>query len=226
MDVKGHRALARRNHREAGEVVQERPREEEIVESEEEILEYREPCSLRIRIPGARARSGPPAAAIPAPFDPGMWLSMVNVKPPHLADLEVESMKKFILDYKRYSQKCPRLLLRKMQQFILEEQLEVICDKDGREYEKIAELEKEEFIQVMLKQIPVVKGAVWLKIQKWRNQIYLSIPTCNMWRILSSGCWLLGMLIGSPRKRPHRFLSVVSSRIFFVKRFIRDRVKA
>ncbi len=154
MNARGQRAVARRNRREAAEVVQEGPREEEIVESdteEDEILEEREAVPLRIRIPGARARGGPPAAAIPAPIDPGMWLSMVNVKPPHLADLEVESMKKFILDYKRYSQKCPRQLLRKMQQFILEEQLEVICDEDGREYEEIAELDKEEFIQGMLK---------------------------------------------------------------------------
>ena len=30
-------------------------------------------------------------------------------------------------------------------------QLEVIYDKDGREYEEIVELDKEEFIQVMLK---------------------------------------------------------------------------
>ena len=37
-----------------------------------------------------------------------------------------------------------------MQQFILEEQLEVLCDKDGREYEDIVELGIEEFIQVML----------------------------------------------------------------------------
>jgi hypothetical protein len=27
-------------------------------------------------------------------------------------DLEIDSMKKFILEYKRYSQKCPRQLLR------------------------------------------------------------------------------------------------------------------
>ncbi len=146
------RAVARRNRREVAAVGQEGPREEEIVESdteEDEILEEREAVPLRIRIPGARAQGGHPAAAIPAPIDPGMWLSMVNVKPPHLADLEVESMKKFILDYKRYSQKCPRQLLRKMQQFILEEQLEVICDEDGREYEEIAEQDKEEFIQVI-----------------------------------------------------------------------------
>ena len=55
-----------------------------------------------------------------------------NVKPPHLADLEVESMKKFILHWKRYSQKSTRQLLRKMLQLILEDPLEVICDEDGR----------------------------------------------------------------------------------------------
>ena len=111
MDERGQRALARRNRREVAVVGQEGPREEEIVEAdaaEDEILEEREDVPVRIRIPAGRARVGPPAAAIPAAIDPGMWLSMVNVKPPHLADLEVESMKKFILDYKRYSQKCPR----------------------------------------------------------------------------------------------------------------------
>ena len=58
---------------------------------EEEILEERDAVPLRIRIPGARDRGGPLAAAIPAPIDPEMWLNIVNVKPPHLADLEVES---------------------------------------------------------------------------------------------------------------------------------------
>ena len=72
-----------------------------------------------------------------------MRLSMVNVKSPHLtADLEVENMKKFILERKRYSQKCPRQLLRKMQQFILEKQLEVICAEDGQDYEEVVELKK------------------------------------------------------------------------------------
>ena len=168
MDARGERALARRNRREVAAEGQEGPREEEIVAAareEEDILEEREDVPVRIRIPAARARGGPPPAAIPAPIDPGMWLSMVNVKPPHLADLEVESMKKFILDYKRYSQKCPRQLLRKMQQFILEEQLEVICDEDGREYEEIVELEKEEFIQVMLK-IHQANSS-----RKWRSMI-------------------------------------------------------
>ena len=53
---------------------------------EEEILEERDLAPLRIRIPGARSRGGLPAAAaaatIPVLIDPGLWLNMVNVKPP------------------------------------------------------------------------------------------------------------------------------------------------
>ena len=33
-----------------------------------------------------------------------IWPNMINVKSPHLADLEIESLKKFILDYERHSQ--------------------------------------------------------------------------------------------------------------------------
>ena len=75
MNARGQRAVARRNRREAAEVVQEGPREEEIVESdteEDDILEDRDAIPLCIRIPGDRARGGPPTAAIPAPIDPGM----------------------------------------------------------------------------------------------------------------------------------------------------------
>ena len=78
MNARGQRALTRRNRREAAEMVQdtaEGPMEEEIVESdteEEEILEQRDAIPLRIRIPGARARGGPPEAAIRTPIDPGI----------------------------------------------------------------------------------------------------------------------------------------------------------
>ena len=89
---------------------------------------------------------------------------MVNVKPPHLSDLEVESMKKFILDYKR-CQKCLRQFLRKMQQFILEEKLEVICNEDGRDYDEFVELEKDEFIQVMFKLHQANSS------RKWRSMV-------------------------------------------------------
>ena len=59
-----------------------------------------------VRVP--RGRAQPPRAVPALAMDPGMWLNMVNVKPPYLVDLEIESMKKFILEYKRYAQKCPR----------------------------------------------------------------------------------------------------------------------
>ena len=52
-----------------------------------------------------------------------------------------------------------------MQQFILEEQLVVFCNEDGREYEDIVEWDKEEFIQVMcvcIKQpIQAGNGDLW-----------------------------------------------------------------
>ena len=46
---------------------------------------------------------------------------MVHVKPPNIADLEIESIQKFILDYKKYAQKYLRQLLRNMKQIILDE---------------------------------------------------------------------------------------------------------
>ena len=55
-----------------------------------------------VRAPLGRAR--PPAVVAPLAMDPGMCLNMVNVKPPYLVDLELDSMMKFILEYKRYSQ--------------------------------------------------------------------------------------------------------------------------
>ena len=39
-----------------------------------------------VRVPRGRAR--PPAIVAPLAMDPGMWLNMVNVKPPYLVDLE------------------------------------------------------------------------------------------------------------------------------------------
>jgi hypothetical protein len=36
-----------------------------------------------------------PAPVAPVAVDPGMWLSMANVKP-QLMDVEIESMKKFM----------------------------------------------------------------------------------------------------------------------------------
>ena len=41
-----------------------------------------------VRVP--RGRTQPPRAVLALAMDPGMWLNMVNVKPPYLVDLEVE----------------------------------------------------------------------------------------------------------------------------------------
>ena len=98
----------------------------------DEIFEEREDIHARV----SRARGRAPAAAIPAAIDPGMWLNMVKVKTPYLADLELKSMKNYILDYKRYSQRCPQQMLSRMQQFILE----VICDEEGIAWEEVQDV--------------------------------------------------------------------------------------
>ena len=59
-----------------------------------------------------------------------------------------------------------------MQQFILENQLEVICDEDGRDYEEVVELEKEEFVQVMLK-IHQANSS-----RKWRSMVKIAKMDC------------------------------------------------
>ena len=71
---------------------------------------------------------------------------MVNVKPQYLVDLEVESTKKYILEYKRYAQKCPHQLLRSMQQFILEKNLEIMCSEAGEEMEDFMALARRIYI--------------------------------------------------------------------------------
>ena len=102
-----------------------------------------------------------------------MWLNMVNVKTPYLADLELESMKKMILDYKRHSQKCPRQLLRRMQQFILEEQL-VICDEEVIAWDEVPELAKVYFILVMLRiHHSIGANGNDQECEKWKNLICL-----------------------------------------------------
>ena len=58
-------------------------------------------------------------------------------------------MKKFILDHKWYSQKCHRQLLRYMQQFVLEDHLDI--KESGREMEEIMHLEYDGFIGIMLR---------------------------------------------------------------------------
>jgi hypothetical protein len=105
------------------------------------------------------------AAAVP-PLDPGMWLNMVNVKPPQLLDLELGSMKKFILDYKRYAQKCPQPLLRGMQHFILEDHVDIIADFDLQDREDVMALGRDDFITVMLKMHQATSSPKWRLMMK------------------------------------------------------------
>ena len=76
---------------------------------------------------------------------------MDNVKPPYLANLEIESKKKLILDYKTCSQECPRQLLRNMKQFILEEYFDIIVSNSGGEIDEVMHLERDDFIGIMLR---------------------------------------------------------------------------
>jgi len=46
-----------------------------------------EPLEEVVRAPHERARS--PAVVAALAMDPGLWLKMVNVKPPYLLDLEI-----------------------------------------------------------------------------------------------------------------------------------------
>ena len=103
-----------------------------------------------------------------------MWPNMVNVKPPYLADFEMESMKKFILDFKKYSQKCLRQLLRNMQQFILEDHLDIIVSESGGEIDEVMHLERDELIRIMLRMHQANSSRKWrllVKMRKWKNPI-------------------------------------------------------
>jgi hypothetical protein len=115
--------------------------------------------------PGEGHGAAAPLAA-PLVVVPGMWLSMVNIKAPQLFDLEIESMKKFILEYKRYAQKCPEPLRRKLQDFILEEHLDVIAENDLQDRDEVMDLEREEFIDIMLKMHQANSSRKWRLMMK------------------------------------------------------------
>ena len=119
-------------------------------------------------------------------------------------------------------------MLRKLQQFILEEQLEVICDEEGRDYEEVVELEREEFIQVMLKLHQANSSRKWrsmVKIAKMEKSdlslnIYVQyLDDFKFWVMAAGNAHRL------PEKEIVKFLSVVSSLTYFVRRFIRDRAR-
>ena len=99
-----------------------------------------------------RGKALPPRVVPPLAMNPGMWLNMVNVKTPYLVDLEIESMKNLFWSVRdRYAQKCLRQLLHSMQQFVLEEHLEIMCSEAGEEMEDFMALARDEFIAAMLR---------------------------------------------------------------------------
>ena len=57
------------------------PFNNEVLDDNEEMGE------APVRVPQRKVRGL--AVASPLALDPGMWLNMVNVKPPYLADLEI-----------------------------------------------------------------------------------------------------------------------------------------
>jgi len=81
------------------------------VQDQDDNFDEREDIPARL----PRVRELALETALPGEIDPGMWFNMVYVKTPYLADLVLESMKKILLDYKHYSQKCPQQLLRRQQ---------------------------------------------------------------------------------------------------------------
>ena len=86
---------------------------------EKDLDDYEQINEASVHVPQSRLRG--PTVAPPLALDSRMWLNMVHVKPPNIADLEIESIQKFILDYKKYAQKYLRQLLRNMKQIILDE---------------------------------------------------------------------------------------------------------
>ena len=78
-----------------------------------------------------------------------------------------------------------------MQQFILEEQLEVICDEESIAWEEVQELAKEDFILVMLRIRQGNSSRKWrqmIKNAKIENVIYLwRARIFNISKILSFG---------------------------------------
>ena len=55
------------------------------------------------------------------------------------------------MEYKRYAQKCPRQLLRSVQQFVQEEDFEIMCSEAGKEMDDFMLLARDDFIIVMLR---------------------------------------------------------------------------
>ena len=78
----------------------------------------------------------------------------------------------------------------------------MICDEDGRGFEEIAELEKEEFIQVMLRLHQANSSRKWQSMVK-NAKMEISDLSLNTYvqYVDDFKFWVLEMLIAFPRKR-------------------------
>ena len=164
MNARAQRAAARDALRAAAAFVN-----EAVDGSDEDSNASEEVPQAEAPIEGVNPMGGAPAAAAavaPIAMDPGMWLSMVNVKPPQWVDLEIENMKKFILDYKRYAQKCPQPLLRSMQQFILDEHLDVIIHSCGETRAYVMAQDRDNFTAIMLSIHNATSSRKWRLMMK------------------------------------------------------------
>jgi len=135
-----------------------------------------------------RGKALPPRVVPPLAMNPGMWLNMVNVKTPYLVDLEIESMKNLFWSVRdRYAQKCPRQLLHSMQQFVLEEHLEIMCSEAGEEMEDFMPLARDEFIAAMLRMHAANSSRKWrllIKNTKIRSHSINLRPICAGFSVL------------------------------------------
>ena len=101
--------------------------------------------------------------------------------------------------------------------------MDVICDEDGQEYKEIVDLEKEQFIEIMLRLHQANASRKWrlvvenAKMEKSDLSLNTYVEDFKFWVMAAGNACRL------PRKRLLKFLSVASSLIFFVRRFIRDR---
>jgi hypothetical protein len=175
----------------------------------------------------AQGQAAAVAAVAPMVMDPGMWLNMFNVKPPQLADIEIESMKKFILEHKSYFQKCSEQLCWRMQHFILEDHLDIIVDFGLHDQDEIMAQNRDDFIVKMLEMHQANSSSKWrltMKNAKMEKQD-LSLSTYTQY-VDDFKFWML--TAGDAHKPPEKEIVkifVVSSLISIGKKFIHVHVR-
>jgi len=134
-------------------------------------------------------------------------------------------MKTLILDYKRCCQKCPCQRLRIMQQFILEEHLDIIASESGDEIDEVMDLERDGFIGIMLRMHQANSSRKWrlmVKLRKWNNPTSLCQLLFNMWQILHFRSTLQEELIVCLIKKAKMFVTGLKPDLFREEIFSRS----